>query len=504
MAIKALASRGPEFTRACLSAVRTWPLWALAPALRAYVITISLTATLAIAAAAALTPWHAQDAETFAILLAIGAITVESVRRAGEPALAGKDAHGIWQLAIAILLPPFYALTAPVMVLALTQWRVRRTIAHRRVFSAAAVGLSYGAASVVFHLCWHPPRGPHPSFGRMLALWVLLAAGCAVLRWLLNYALVVTAIRLTDRAAHIRNLVGGASATFYHDAAELVIGILIAYCATTSKLVLVFLLPWAILLERSVRATQLEHASRTDPQTGLLSAPAWQHEAAVQVSRARQSRTALAVAMIDIDQLTRVDDAYGRQARDAVLLAVAGTLVASTRKYDLTSRLGGEEFTLLLPHADPAEALDIAERLKSNLSQITVPADFVPPAADDPPPITACIGLANLTETTTDLTDLLTAADSALHRAKRAGRNTIRLAGLPPPAVSLFLPYGSSPIPSARPTPVSRPAFHPWAHRFITTGRARGSTPGLTRRSPPPGENQLHERKKCSDSQRTA
>jgi diguanylate cyclase (GGDEF)-like protein len=449
LAIQFRPVRWLEVARARLKAVRNWPLWALAPALRTYVIAVSTAAAAAIAVAAALTPWHAQDALTYAILLAIGAVTVESVRRAGEPALAGKDAHGIWQLAIAILLPPFYALTAPVVVLALTQWRVRRTLAHRRVFSAAAVGLSYGAASVVFHLCWPVRHGPHPSLGRVLALWVLLAVGCAVLRWLLNYTLVVTAIRLTDRIARIRDLIGGASATFYHDAAELVIGVLIAYCATTSKLVLIFLLPWAILLERSVRTAQLEHASRTDPQTGLLSAPAWQHEASVQVSRARQSRSALTVAMIDIDQLTQVGDAYGHQARDAVLLAVAGTLVAGTRKYDLTSRLGGEEFTLLLPHADPAEALDIAERLKSRLSQITVPSDFVPPAADRPPPITACIGLASLCETTTDLTDLLTAADNALHHAKRAGRNTIRLAGLPPPAVSLLFPYGHLPAPSA-------------------------------------------------------
>jgi diguanylate cyclase (GGDEF)-like protein len=445
LATHSFPHRWNGIVRACrkpLNRIQDWPLCNLPPALRAYVIALIAADAAAIAVAAARTPWHEGDALTYLILLAIGAVTVESVRRAGEPALAGKDAHGIWQLAIAILLPPFYALTAPVVVLALTQWRVRRTLAHRRVFSAAAVGLSYGAASLVFHLCWHPPHGP----GRMLAAWILLAVACAVLRWLLNYALVGTAIRLTDRTARIRDLIGGASATLYHDAAELVIGILIAYCATTSKLVLVFLLPWAILLERSVRAAQLEHASRTDPQTGLLSPSAWQHEAAVHIGRARQRRAALTVAMVEIDQIEQVDEVYGRRARDALLLAVAGTLVASTRTYDLTSRLSGEEFTLLLPHADAVEALDIAERLKANLSRITVPADFVPSAADCPPAITACIGMASLSETTTDLTDLLTAADTALHRAKRAGRNTIRLAGLPPPRLSLFFPYGICPI----------------------------------------------------------
>ena len=66
------------------------------------------------------------------VLLAIGVVTVESVRRMGEPALAGKDAHGIWELALALLLPPFYALAAPAAVYLLIQWRVRRTVAHRR------------------------------------------------------------------------------------------------------------------------------------------------------------------------------------------------------------------------------------------------------------------------------------------------------------------------------------------------------------------------------------
>ena len=62
-----------------------------------------------------------------------------------------KDVQGVWELPIAILLPPLYALIAPIPRLALMQWRVRRAPLHRRVFSAASVGLSYGAASVTFH-----------------------------------------------------------------------------------------------------------------------------------------------------------------------------------------------------------------------------------------------------------------------------------------------------------------------------------------------------------------
>jgi diguanylate cyclase (GGDEF)-like protein len=406
--------------------VRGWPVWVLPPRLRGYVIAVIAAGAVAAGTAAAFTPWRAHDAILYGILLAIGAVTVESIRKVGEPALAGKDAHGIWELAIAILLPPFYALTAPIAVLALTQWRVRRTLAHRRAFSAAAVGLSYGAASLAFHLAWH-----HTGTQHRIAYWVLLATACAAMRWAINHALVVTAIKLDDPAARIRDLIGGSQATSYNDAAELIIGVLIAYCAVTSTLILIFVLPWAILLERSARRAQLVHSSRIDAKTGLLSGPAWQHEAAVQVARALRTSTPLAVAMIDIDHFKQVADSYGPVARDAVLLGVASTLAASIRETDIVGRCGGDEFTLLLPHADTAQALHIAELLQDRLSGIVIPAG--PGSPGDPPHITTSIGLAPLTESITDLTDLLTAADSALYRAKRAGRNSIRLAGHPPP-----------------------------------------------------------------------
>ena len=78
-------------------------------------------------------------------------LTVELTHRAGEPAGLVKDVHAIWELPLALLLPPLYGLLVPIPRMALVQWRVRATLVHRRVFTAAAVGLSYGAASAVFH-----------------------------------------------------------------------------------------------------------------------------------------------------------------------------------------------------------------------------------------------------------------------------------------------------------------------------------------------------------------
>ena len=102
------------------------------------------------------------------------------------------------------------------------------------------------------------------------------------------------------------------------------------------------------------------------------------------------------------------------------------------REHDLAGRFGGEEFSLLMPHVDADEAVRIAERLRGILGQILIPASSQ--AGEAPPHITVSIGVATLTKGVSDLTDLLVAADTALYRAKRAGRNTVRLADHSPEA----------------------------------------------------------------------
>jgi diguanylate cyclase (GGDEF)-like protein len=403
--------------------LRNWPVWALPARLRRYVVAVTGTYAVAITAAAVLAPWRPHDAVTCAVLLGIGAITVESLRRLGEPALAGKDVHGIWELAIVLLLPPFYALAAPIMAAAFTQWRVRRTLAYRRVFSAAAVGLSCGAASLAVHLSWHQPS-PRDD----LVPWCLLAVGCAALRWLLNHALVVTAIKLDDPAARLGDLTGGPVAIAGSDAAEVAGGILVALCASSSLAAAVLVLPLAVMLERATRRAQLRHASRTDLATRLLTGCAWRREAAVQVTRAHRRRAPLTVALIGIDNLQQVSNRCGQDAADSVLLSLAWLLIIGIRHDDLAGRLGGGELTVLFPRTTATEAIGVAERLRDAFRHITIPAG--PPAA---PAVTASIGLAALTEPARDVTDLLVAADCALHRAQRAGGDTIRIAGQPDP-----------------------------------------------------------------------
>ena len=106
------------------------------------------------------------DLEVFGTLLACAAATVELRRKNGvDSAGVNNDVYGVWELAIAILLPPAYALIAPILPVALIQWRVRRSLAYRRIYTASSVGLSFGAASVTFHLLAGPISGMAPGHG---------------------------------------------------------------------------------------------------------------------------------------------------------------------------------------------------------------------------------------------------------------------------------------------------------------------------------------------------
>ena len=107
---------------------------------------------VAVSVAASAVTFSVHDLVVFGVLLGCTAAAVELTRKAGEQGGIMTDVQGVWELPVAILLPPLYALIAPVARIALMQWRVRRAPLYRRVFSSASIGLSYGAASVTFTL----------------------------------------------------------------------------------------------------------------------------------------------------------------------------------------------------------------------------------------------------------------------------------------------------------------------------------------------------------------
>jgi diguanylate cyclase (GGDEF)-like protein len=403
--------------------VRGWQIWSLPGRLRAFVLAVIGADVAMIAVCAATFRPYAGNLWLFAGLLACGAATVELTRRASEPAGVTKDVYAVWELPVIILLPPLYALVMPAVRLALTQWRVRKAPVHRRVFTAAAIGLAYGCASAVYHgivpADW-PPRGYLWSHA---AMWLLAAAACAVTQWAVNQALILSAVKATAPETRIRDAIFGREAV-HNDVTELCVAVLVSIGLTVSWLTLIVALPLTTLLQRAFRHDQLLHQARADSKTGLLNAATWEREAAAEVARAVRTRSPLAVALLDLDRFKLINDTYGHLLGDQVLRDIASAMTEVLRDYDLAGRFGGEEFVMLLPQTRAVDAFRIAERVRAHIAKLPIYAE----GDADRVPVTVSIGVAALDAgARRELTELLAAADAALYRAKASGRDQVQM-----------------------------------------------------------------------------
>src|SRR6516162_287729 len=163
-------------------AAREWPLWQLPRWLVAFIMVTTAGYGLAIAVALAAASGHEslRDLWLCGLLLLCAALTVELTKRSGENAGLIKDVFAVWELPVAILLPPIYALLVPAFRLTLTQLRIRRVPTHRRVFTIAVIGLSYASASVVFHSITGQGFGEAALPASSATLWVAAVAAAAV------------------------------------------------------------------------------------------------------------------------------------------------------------------------------------------------------------------------------------------------------------------------------------------------------------------------------------
>ncbi|HEY2640024.1 MAG TPA: GGDEF domain-containing protein [Streptosporangiaceae bacterium] len=408
---------------------RAWPLLQLPGWMVGFVVAVVLADCGAIVIAARRTTLHPSALLVFVLLIACGAVTIEMTRRSGETALFIKDVCGIWELPIAILLPPLFALIAPIPRIALTQWRVRKIEPHRRVFTAAAISLSYGSVYLVFHEFDRLTSLSLDTSGMQAARWIAAVAACAAVQWLVNHSLVLTAVKGSDPTASVRQMLL-ARESVHNDVTEASVAVLVTLGVAVSPVTLLFALPFVTLLQRSGRHSQLVSDSRTDSMTGLLNAATWRRESSAEAAQAARTGSDLAVALVDIDNFKEINDRHGHLVGDAVLSGIGQALRALVREDDLAGRFGGDEFALLLRGADREAALQIAERVRAQITCLRV----VPPGSAETPAITvaASIGVATVKETGPQLTDLLATADAALYQAKRSGGNQIAPTGLTP------------------------------------------------------------------------
>ena len=170
--------------------------------------------------------------------------------------------------------------------------------------------------------------------------------------------------------------------------------------------------------ELDATLSQLRRQATTDVLTGLGNRRWLKEIASLEVNRAQRERTPISVVVFDLDHFKQINDQFGHDVGDQVLMMAGATIQHCLRPYDIAARIGGEEFCLVLPRTDLDAAIAIADRLRGQLEGKTV----------SPLPkgrVTASFGVYRGDPASETLKTMLTEADRKLYTAKNAGRNRV-------------------------------------------------------------------------------
>jgi diguanylate cyclase (GGDEF)-like protein/PAS domain S-box-containing protein len=168
---------------------------------------------------------------------------------------------------------------------------------------------------------------------------------------------------------------------------------------------------------------ELVRLATRDPLTGCYNRRAFFSAAEPLLDQIRLHGRQLCCVMADIDHFKRVNDTYGHAVGDQVIVAVARAMSAGLRTNDLLCRYGGEEFCILLPDTTPEQALDITERLRTDIEQNAGPSV----RSIEGLRFTSSFGVASFSPDLTSISELIELADYALYSSKHNGRNRVTL-----------------------------------------------------------------------------
>ncbi len=164
---------------------------------------------------------------------------------------------------------------------------------------------------------------------------------------------------------------------------------------------------------------KLEKLSRTDRLTQLNNRGYWEEQLVREFMRFHRSASVSSLIMFDIDHFKKVNDTYGHQAGDEVIVMVANTLQETMRVTDVAGRYGGEEFGVILTDTPQEKARIFAERLREAVQRKVVSHDQVEIR------ITISLGVSEINEDIADHKAWLEQADAALYKSKQGGRNRV-------------------------------------------------------------------------------
>lgn len=197
-----------------------------------------------------------------------------------------------------------------------------------------------------------------------------------------------------------------------------------AFVVTVGWSIIILSMFSAIYLDRSdMRRRNAEQAlvfaATHDELTGLPNRRSFIEDGNRELHRLKRTDDELSLIMIDIDNFKNINDTAGHQMGDKVLVAIADILREGIRETDFISRIGGEEFSLLLTNANIDAAIDYAENLRKSIEDLSVPG-----WTDMFSPVTVSMGVTQVSGHET-LDQLVTRTDRLLYQAKNAGRNIV-------------------------------------------------------------------------------
>jgi diguanylate cyclase (GGDEF)-like protein len=176
-------------------------------------------------------------------------------------------------------------------------------------------------------------------------------------------------------------------------------------------------------IQNATLHAEVQRLAITDALTGLYNRRGFDELGRREVERSRRLDHPLTAVMMDLDHFKEINDGYGHAVGDRMLMAVAQTLMAGVREFDILGRFGGDEFTLLLPETDLFTASNVADRLRQQIAALRLRASDAPDAPELT--ITLSLGISRVGPDTPHLAALLERADQALYRAKAEGRNRV-------------------------------------------------------------------------------
>lgn len=158
--------------------------------------------------------------------------------------------------------------------------------------------------------------------------------------------------------------------------------------------------------------------SDTDELTGLKNRRAFNSELSMEVKKAIRYTRPFAIMMLDADYLKQVNDKYGHDVGDKLIVSISHVIKDSLRETDILARYGGDEFVVMLPDTNDGKAFDVAERIRIAVENTSISADGTRVSS------TLSIGVACYPEDSDEIDEIRKKADKALYLSKHNGRNT--------------------------------------------------------------------------------